>query len=294
MANGTLTTTATNAQYKKYTYAYAGTSYPNIHVFTTISGQGVAPAIAPSVLNVRPLLENVNPQTIPASAVIAKTNACMHTYNNPNEFFGFFYQTPSSSSYPSMYVDGVSYNRTDFIPSGSYLYTDPKYYPSFCIKTDGTATIRWFSSKASLDTALPYCKYIIGSCHPLVFNSKCVFNENVYDGESSGSRLLYNATNPDNQSNARMNINIDKMDNVYRTLLGHKSNGTFVMVSTDSAISIKAAANLIQDLGCDYAVDMDGSSPVQMRIKANYGPAGQVTTKTAAKNVNTAVCAYVI
>lgn len=279
MPNGTLTQTYSNVQYKKYNYLYSGTTYNDIHVFTTLTTQGIAPAISTTKV----ALSTINPATVSSNNVIAKINACMFDYGTSN-FYGFFYQ---GSGY-SMYINGVAYTS---VPGSSSMYTDPKFWPSFCVKTDGTANIRWFGSSTALSTALPYCRYIIGSCHPLVFNSKCVFNERVYDSEST-SKLIYDPQKTITDIRFNEGIGTGSTGSAIRTLLGHKSGGTYVMVCTDSSMNLKTAANMMQDLGCDYAIAMDGGTPSEMRIKDGYGANGKVTAGSG-HTLNTAVCAYV-
>lgn len=285
---GTLNLVSSNLQYKKYNYNYGGSTYSGIHVFTTKKDtQSIAPAISATKVS----LSAINPEPIPASSVIAKTNANMHDYN-ANNFYGFFYQGNSHQ----MYIDGTAY-WSSTIPTNSVMFTDfsPKYWPSFCVKNDGTAAIRWFKDKNSLLAALPYCKCVFGSVHTLVFNGRCVFNESVYDGESP-SKLIMNPTGSNTGTNVRYNPNIGRpTNNEFRTLLGHKAGneGIYFMVATDANMTCKVAANLMLDLGCDYAVNMDGSSPVQMRIKDGYGANGRVTSNTGV-NIHTAVCAHEI
>ena len=60
---------------------------------------------------------------------------------------------------------------------------------------------------------------------------------------------------------------------------------------TDDSMSMKNAANLMYDLDCDYAVNMDGGSPVEMRIASGYGPAGKVS-EDGGLSIHTAVVAY--
>ncbi len=281
MPNGTLTQTYSNVQYKKYNYMYSGTTYNDIHVFTTLTTQGIAPAISTTRIE----LSDINPATVSANRVIAKINACMFSYSKP-DFYGFFYQ---GSGYP-MYINGTAYTS---VPSSSNMYTDPKFWPSFCVKTDGTANIRWFGSSTELNTALRYCRYIIGACHPLVFNNICVFNEKVYDSEPSNSRLIYDPDKIITDIRFNENIGTGSTVSAKRTLLGHKPNGTYVMVCTDSSMNLKTAANMMQDLGCDYAVALDGGTPSQMRIKDGYGANGKVTTGSG-HTIITAVCAYIL
>lgn len=282
MSNGTLSLVSSNLQYKKYNYTYSGTSYSNIHVFATNSAQSIAPAISTS----RVALSSINPATVSSNNVIAKINGCMFNYNS-SDFYGFFYQ---GSGYP-MYVEGDSYNNYTDIPSSSWLYNDPKYYPSFCVKSDGSATIRWFSSSSELGTALQYCSYVIGSAHPLVYNSKCVFNESVQD---SAGVTIYSSTN--NGTRFNEGIGTGSSYTSERTLLGHipyyGNAGTYIMVCADTPMLLETAANMMQDLGCDYAVAMDCGTPYEMRIKSGYGANGKVTSGIG-HTLNTAVCAYV-
>lgn len=128
---GTLSLITSNGQYKKYTYTHGGASTTGVHVFTTQSGQSVAPAISTT----KKPLSQLNPLSVSPSNVIAKTNGCMYEYYE-NKFYGFFYQ---GSGNP-MYINGTKYTT---LPTSSIMYTDPKYFPSFCIKSDGTATIRF-------------------------------------------------------------------------------------------------------------------------------------------------------
>lgn len=271
--NGSLKLISSNAQYKKYDYTYNGTTISNVHVFTTNSTQSIAPAISTT----RTSLASLNP--VKTNRVVAKTNACMFSYTL-NEFYGFYYQGPG---YP-MYIDGEAHTTP---PAQSILYDDAKYYPSFCVKSDGSATIRWFKDKAALTTALPYCDCIIASAHTLVYDSKCVFNTYVYDPLET-DMMIYNISSPG--TNDRFNTGITTRT-ANRTMLGHLTNGNYVMVVTDDPISLKEGANLMQDLKCDYAVNMDGSTPCQMRIAAGYGPEGKVTSGSGTP-LFTAVCAY--
>ena len=282
MSNGTLSLVSSNLQYKKYNYTYSGTQYNDIHVFATNSAQSIAPAISTT----RIALSAMNPATVSSNNVIAKVNGCMFDYNSSN-FYGFFYQ---GSGYP-MYVEGVSYTNYSDIPSTSWMYTDSKYYPSFCVKSDGSATIRWFANSSALSAALPYCSYIMGSAHPLVYNSKCVFNESVQDSDGV---TIFSSTNIGTRFNE--GIGTGSTYTSKRTLLGHipyyGNTGTYIMVCTDTAMLLGTAANLMQDLGCDYAVAMDCGTPYEMRIKSGYGADGKVTSD-AGHILNTAVCAYV-
>ena len=279
--NGIFLSDGSGAQYQNCTYTYGGQMYTGIHCFTTTSAQSIAPAVSTTKV----ALSNLKPINVPSSKVIAKINACMYDYET-TKFYGLFYQGTGQT----IYADGTGYSNYAAIPSNSVVFTDPKYYPSFCVKSDGSATIRWFGSHSELGAAIPYCNYIIGACHPLVYNSKCVFNENVYENDPAlGRILIYNRTTP--SASGRYNTGINESVN-RRTLLGHLNGGNYIMIATDDAMPMNVAANMMQDLGCDYAVNMDGGSPSQMIVTAGYGASGRVT-ENEGRALHTAVCAYV-
>lgn len=88
MANGTLKILPDSQKtYCKYAYTYGGTTYSDIHTFTTggRTSQSIAPAISTSKVS----LSELNPASVSANKVIAKTNACMYEYGI-NQFYGFF------------------------------------------------------------------------------------------------------------------------------------------------------------------------------------------------------------
>lgn len=279
---GTLKAITTNQQYIKYQYTYGTTTYSGIHTFTTKAG---TQSIMPAISTTRVALSEINPSTIAATNVIAKTNACMHTYNS-SDFYGFFYQ---GAGHP-VFVNGLQFNSASDIPDNNNMFFEPKFWPSFCVKKDGTATIRWFSSKSKLISALSYCQCVIGSVHPLVYDSKDVLTQKVYDYDG----VLICDPNNLTASNIRFNgANGSPAATTTRTFLGHQkgSIGVYIMVCVDTGMPLKVAANMMLDLGCDYAVNMDGGTPVQMRIKSGFGPTGKVTSNSGAI-VNTAVCAF--
>ena len=83
-----------------------------------------------------------------------------------------------------------------------------------------------------------------------------------------------------------------------RTLLGHKANGAFVLVCTWCGMDLRVAAKMMADLGCDYAVNMDGSSAIRMRVASGYTNGvkdpGQVCGNNNTKHdyYGTASCVY--
>ena len=54
-----------------------------------------------------------------------------------------------------------------------------------------------------------------------------------------------------------------------RTFLGHKSDGSYLMVVCES-MSLVKGSKLMADLGCDYAINLDGNGASQMRVSSQY------------------------
>lgn len=278
---GTLKVISTKQQYTKYTYTYNSTTYNNIHTFTTKSGtQSIMPAFAYP----RKILASMNPATVSATNIIAKTNGGVFDLLT-NAYYGLFYQ---GSGHP-VYAHGFTYNNISHIPDSNPIFGG-MYWPSFCVKKDGTAIIRWFANPSKLQEAAPYCQCIIGAAHPLVFSGKNVMVQSVYD--TDGVRIC----DPSNLSSIHARFrggDCKPTQNEKRTLLGHKAGnaGVYVMVCVDSGMPLKAAAALMVDLGCDFAVNMDGGGSTEMRIKDGYGASGAVTSGNG-RALPTAVCAF--
>ena len=251
--------------------------------------QSVAPIVA---VNQKKTVENHTPpppSSFQSSEVVAKSNGCMFNYSS-NEFYGYYYL----GSGEPMYVNSSYFSSATYIPTDSIMFTDFKYYPCFCVKIDGTSNIRWFGSRTDLIDAIPYCNFIIPGAHPLVFNSQCVFNTTVNDVEPSKAgkpSIICNVASPGTSD--RVNLAIGSLSATVRTLLGHKSNYTYLMVSTDSSLSMKVAANLMFDLDCDYAVSLDSSLPVELRIKNGFGASGKVTSNSGGVLMPCCICAYI-
>lgn len=271
--------------YNKVTYTLNGTNYI-VHVFkTNPSTQSVAPAVYTT--GNKQYLSDMNVSGISASQIVAKTNAGgMESYGfSGDSFYGFYYVNGT------LYMDGVQLSGTT---DSRLTNLHSRYFPSFCIKKDGSANIRWFNS-SNLSTALPYCNAIIGSCHPLVYAGKSVFESAVYD-TSDGIRIadwndLNNSSYHYNDAIAEYRSNVA----LNRAFLGHRPDKSFLMVITDT-MDLRIGAKLMVDLGCDYAVNLDGSNAAQMRVAPGYTngfAAGKVTNNGSNYTYyGTAVCAY--
>ena len=291
--HGNYTVNTTNGQYKKLTYTYDGTSHSGIHVFTTLgkNKQSLIPAISATRVDISTM--NPNSSLVNPIDIIAKING--NWFNYDGTFAGIFYEGAGGKLYINQSVFSAPPSKD------SYMYTKVKFCPSFCVKNDGTAVIRWFENPDAFQHAINACKCIIGAAQPLVFNGKCSTDELVYDSEPS-HRLIYNTDRNKQNNQAQADTRFDFGLNASapgasakRTLLGHKSgnDGIYILVCTDTSITLKAAANLMKKLGCDYAVNMDGAQSVHMRIKSGYGPSGKVTSGNTA-DTHTAVCVHTL
>ena len=287
MSYGTLSKNPIN-HYNKIYYTIGRTTFEPIHVFkTNPNSESIAPAVC--LTDSKKHLSEMNPPTavIGSTAnVMAKANGNVMASRKASgtSFYGIYYVNNE------LYQDGESCN-TNTVNCGF------RGYPCFCIKNDGSVVIRWFETNYKLSLALPYCESIIAGSAALVFDSQNVFEGSV---QSSDNHIIYNEDDPEdstchyNSSNFAGTLS----NNNARTFLGHKSDGSFLMVVCES-ISILNGAKLMCDLGCDYAINLDGSTPSQMRVANGYlnnvsgVSAGKVTT-TGSDNTyyGTAVVAY--
>lgn len=269
-----------SGQYTKYTLSVSGANYKDIHVFKTMDGQSIAPMVSASLI----ALENMNPTGISAANVLAKTNAGMYNANE-KEFYGIYYLGQGKP----LYVNGKKY-YTPPEPSSNENedYTNPKFWPSFCVKTDGTAMIRWFTSPAQISAAMKASDCIIAAAHPIIFGGKNIFMERVMDGAANGNRyVLYDSDEKNVPQRFQHYVGVP-FTNKARTMLGHVqgSKGVYVMVCA-RALTLRNGAKVMKLLGCDYAVALDGGSPSQMRVKG----VGEVVGGNHDK-IFTGVCAY--
>ena len=276
--------------YNKVTYTLDGTQYKDIHIFKTDpSKESVAPAVY--VNGDKQLMKNMNPPGISPSKVIAKINATPMIYGKDKDaFYGLYYVNST------LYKDCKKLTGTSD-PSLDNLHK--RYYPCLCVKkdekTDEAVKVRWFT-KANLPIALPYCSSIIGTAHPLVYNSNSVFENVVYDDEVPSMRIA-DWNNLDSGLN-RFNNEIcgkSAASNTNRTFIGYKPDGSFLMVCADTArMNLRVGAKLMVDLECKYACNEDGATGVKMRVASGYTnghTAGQMTSG-GTDYYGSAICAY--
>ena len=258
MSYGTLSKNPIN-HYNKIYYTIGRTTFETIHVFkTNPNSESIAPAVC--LTDSKKHLSEMNPPTavIGSTAnVMAKTNGNVMASRKASgtSFYGIYYVNNE------LYQDGESCN-TNTVNCGF------RSYHCFCIKNDGSVVIRWFETNYKLSLALPYCESIIAGSAALVFDSQNVFEGSV---QSSDNHIIYNEDDPEDPTCHYDSSHFagTLSNNNARTFLGHKSDGSFLMVVCES-ISILNGAKLMCDLGCDYAINLDGSTPSQMRVANGY------------------------
>lgn len=269
-------------------YTIGGISYPGILVFkTNPRTESVAPAVY--LKGNKQLMENMHPTGI--TNVIAKTNAGAMAYGqDASAFAGLYYQ--AGNLYMDNYkLTGVSDSRLSNLHS--------RYFPCFCIKKDGTANIRW-PRIDNLQGMLNNCDCVISALEPLVYDGKSVFETVVYDpyGPNGTSVRIVNAANLDDASCRYEGYYCNHTTNAKtnRTFFGHKPDGSFLMVCTNATtMDLIIGAKMMADLGCDYAVNEDGSGGMKMRVSTNYSGSltpGQVTVG-GTSYFGAAICAYI-
>lgn len=279
MAYGTFSKSIVN-YYNKANYTVDGTTYSNISIFkTNPSTQTVAPAVY--IKGNKQLMENMNPNGISAAKVVAKCTAGPMTYGQAADAFYHLYKTADGS----LWYQNNKISSTAGYPGyvNAYNTNNLEKYASFCIKTDGSVTIRWFYTQASLTAAAPYCTAIIAAPHPLVYASKSVFENPTLRSSEDGQKIIAvwgDLRNSNNHYDDQI-CGGSSASNKNRTFLGHKSDGSFFFVCCDSAtMNLRVGAKLMCDLGCDYAVNEDGATATQMRVSSGYSgtyTAGKMT-----------------
>lgn len=180
-----------------------------------------------------------------------------------------------------------------------------RYSPSLCIASNPkTAKIHWFSTQSGgqrITIAQGYNQYvtIIPGQHCLVHNSKSVFEDVCYSWE--GLRIadwsdLDNQWYHHNSTIGGYAYNIKGYR--ARTLFGHAPDGSCFLVcvcgahdwgapqDNDPGMNLREAAKFMLDLGCDYALNMDGGTPSQMYDPAKTADQGFIYCTYTKEEVN--------
>jgi len=284
MAYGSFNKSIVN-NYNRVTYTLGSSSYKDISIFKT-NPQTMSVAPSCHIKGDKQKMENMNPNGIAASKVIAKCTATPMTYGqNGDAFYGLFY------TYDKKYW----FNNKQ-ISISAYDNTQNNCYPDLCVKTDGSAIIRFFTSPSSVTVAAPYCSSIIAGAHPLVYASKSVFESVVYSTNDGKKRIAdwndidstqYHFNNAICSRTATGKYN--------RVFFGHRPDGSYFLVCVDrDTMDLRVGAKLMCDLGCDYAVNEDGATATQMRVASGYSgsyAAGKMTVG-GTDYYGAAICVY--
>lgn len=245
---GTFNTNVVNG-YQNLVYKNANIKY-DVYVYKSSSQQSIAPAIR--VTGKKDYLSDMNPNGV--STTQAKVNgSTMETFRKVGtSFYGLYY------------FNGVLYKDGEIVPKGFANPTlanpdsglNQSYFPSFCIAKNNTVSIKWPSTTADFLDLKKNCATIISGQHPVVYNNKTVFeNKSTLRSLDDKSLIWDHFHETSGYINKRVN----------RTLVGHRTDGSFVLVC-GIYMTLKTAGQLMKDLGCDYAVNMDGGPGTQMRI----------------------------
>lgn len=239
------------------TYGYRKGSYDNvtIHIYeTNPNTQKVGVGVC--LDQQKKTLAQMQLLGVTASNIVAKINGnTMAGYTQAGDsFYGLAYGNGE------LYWNGNSITSTD--PSLKSLDSKKDYFPSFCIRQNGTTGVRWPTYTAqpkipgssidssTVDATVKACNVIIASQHPLVMDGVVYTNTSKLDPYYK-NRFTSDRGYP--------------TDSVARTVLGQKSDKSFLLVCTEG-MTLETAANMMKYLGCENAVNLDGSTASQMRV----------------------------
>lgn len=298
MAYGTFDKTRSYG-YQCYTYTESGVRH-KVHIFKT---NPATMGIAGAAVTQRQSLSKLNPPDTVCTPgqVLAKTNGnYLDTASGGKAFYGIFYSGKVFS------YDG----RVNISPKDSYLadsmYNDNYYRvsPSLGINTKA-ASIRWPNYYGGTDILTPQqmteqYDVIVAGQHCLVHNGKSVFESTCYSWEGLTIADWSNLDNKNNHHNESLGNGNSKLRRA-RTFFGHGTDGACYLVCVEgdhddssagtAGMTLKTGARLMCDLGCDYAINMDGGSPTQMRV-ASEGGIVYSRASGGGYSVGSAICAY--
>lgn len=286
--------------YSSYTYTESGTSY-TVHIYKT---NPQTMGIAGAVYSTEQFLSKMNPNSnvCTPSKVLAKTNANYLDPGGPKAFYGIFY---SGGEFSFDGQVGIDPGSSDL----SGVYYDANFFrapPAMCINSQTkTATIRWPNYYGGTNRLTPkqltqLYDVIISGQHCLVHAGKSVFETTCYSHEGITIANWSSLSNKYNHHNELLGSGNSKTKRA-RTFFGHSSTGACYLVCVVGdhdygdngekalGMDLKVGARLMCDLGCDYALNMDGGSPTQMRVS---GTDVYSTSGTDGYKIGSAICAY--
>ena len=274
-------------------YEYNGDTMENIKVFRfKLSTAKLVPA---ALDRTRTTMSQINPIGESPTKVMAKTNAATMEGNSGTGFYGIFYANKQ------LFCSGKKIS-SPYEASGSAVQADGRGIPHLIIKNDGTVKLRWFDGTSDLARSYEACEVIIAGAHPLLVDGDSVFEVSKL---SEGKRIA-NGSNL-NDTSCRFNNSITEGSAGSphaRTMLGvsvrsGKAYEVFMVVTDGMApMHIFTAAHLMQDLGCNVAINLDGGSASHMRVASGYtnnikgiSPGRVTIIGSDSKTYGSAVCA---
>lgn len=273
-------------RYQKVSYTLTGgAKYDNISIFKTDPTKDKV-GIAVTLNNNKKAITALNP-AFANNGVISKCSTSFQSGGSSSTTGTSFYGVMYDGISKKLYLDGKSMSGPD---DANFVIPYIQYYPCFCIKNDGTATIRWSTQKADYKNMLPFCDAIVASINPLVYNSKNIFETDIIE-PNTGLHIINVKDYKDQGCLWLECASTDSLTN--RTFFGHKSDGSYFQVlSNYASMDLKTGAKLMMDLGCDYAVNMDGASGIKMWVKSGYGVTSDFTSDYGAKYLGAVTCVY--
>lgn len=293
-------------RYFKCSYTVGKDTF-TVHIIETdFTYTGIIPAVDKNRVNMSSLIP---PAAVMAkSKIIGRTNGNFMDTDKPSEatgekasFYGVFHQ------YGVLNKDGhVGITLNDpsilyFLGEGSTGWH--RYSPALCIASNGSAKIHWFSTKdtaprMTIAKAIQQYQVIVSGQHCMVYGGKSVFDNIVNSAEGKRIADWTNLANKEYHHNEDVGGGNSKRRRA-RTFFGHAPSGHCFMVcvagsedwgtAPGAGMDLKEGARLMLDLGCDYALNMDGGSPTQMEYKGVKKYSCQ-----SGYPIGSAVCAFAI
>ena len=175
--------------------------------------------------------------------------------------------------------------------------TARKHMPLLCI-SGATATIRWFKDAQSFANAYTSYSTIIAGAQAVVYKGKNVFASSPVIDDDCKEPIAPTTPSEDvNACKGYHHLAEHGQPNTarQRTLLGFGNKKFYVaVVPTDSAMNLNLAANLMIELGCQYAINCDGGSSCEMWTKSGGTTVWNkvYTTQSSPANKRSAICFY--
>lgn len=272
--------------YTKCSYYINSRSYPDISIFKTSSTQNVKVALKTSGW----VKLGDSSLTPTGATVVAKTNCAFFDGKVPDPFYGIFYTNGK------LYLHGKEITSPSTNAALKSELADNGHYPSLCI-SGNTAYVHWWGTVDKFISDYKSYDTIISGGQCLVFQGSMVFQERAVLSDIN-FRIAYESVSKSDKTCHYNSVIGSAASARARTLLGWSGvDSSFYMVCTDEkgvagsggSMDVKVAAQLMADLNCYSAINLDGGGSTQMIT----GSAGNWTTRVAGEGRSfcTAVCA---